>query len=402
VPDAAVIPVVHTAYDYDERFSLKMTSIDTVVGTSMKVTCTKEELAEKLQVVGRGVSTRTSVQILAGILMRTGGGELSLSATDMEISLRVSLEAQVEDEGSVVVPGRLLVDIVRLLPTGEVVVAHRAEEGVVEIVCGSASYRLHTYAAEDFPRLPEIDDATAFTVDKEAFVDTITRVSRSASRDESRPVLTGVLVRFEGDKLVMAATDSYRLSVKETTLPEGPGREVEAIVPARALAELARIAQAGEPGTLQVGVQENQVVFGIGDVWLTARRIDGQFPNYKQLLPETFEAEVSMPREELLDVVRRTSVMAQRKSPLRLRFEDGELTISAQTQDVGEARESLPISYSGDVLEIGFNAEFLRDGLESVNDDTVRLKLISPLRPGLIHGESDDFLYLIMPIRLAG
>jgi DNA polymerase III subunit beta len=379
-----------------------MTSIDSVVATSMKLTCAKDELAEKLQVAGRGVSTRASVQILAGILLRAASGQLSLSATDMEISLRVSLDAQVEDEGSVVVPGRLLVDIVRLLPAGEVTISHKAEEGVVELVCGTASYRLHTYAAEDFPRLPEIEASTAFTVDKEAFVDTIARVSRSASRDESRPVLTGVLVRFEGDKLVMAATDSYRLSVKETALPEGPGREVEAIVPARALAELARIAQGGEPGSLQVGVQENQVVFGVDDVWLTARRIDGQFPNYKQLLPETFEAEVTMPREEFLDVVRRTSVLAQRKSPLRLRFEDGELTVSAQTQDVGEARESLPISYSGETIEIGFNAEFLRDGLESVSDDNVRVKLISPLRPGLIHGESDDFLYLIMPIRLAG
>jgi DNA polymerase III subunit beta len=379
-----------------------MTTIDTVAGTSMKLTCTKDELAEKLQVAGRGVSTRTTVQILAGILLRAGDGRLSLSATDMEISLRVSLEAQVEDEGSVVVPGRLLVDIVRLLPAGEVTISHRAEEGVVELTCGSASYRLNTYAAEDFPRLPEIEDEAAFTVDKEAFVDTIARVGRSASRDESRPVLTGVLVRFEGDKLVMAATDSYRLSVKETSLSDSPGREIEAIVPARALAELARIAQGGESGTIQVGVQENQVVFGVADVWLTARRIDGQFPNYKQLLPESFEAEVTMPREEFLDVVRRTAVLAQRKSPLRLRFEDGELTVSAQTQDVGEAHESLPISYSGEVIEIGFNADFLRDGLESVNDESVRLKLISPLRPGLIHGESDDFLYLIMPIRLAG
>jgi DNA polymerase III subunit beta len=378
-----------------------MTSIDTVVGTSMKLTCAKDELADKLQVAGRGVSTRTTVQILAGILLNAADGRLSLSATDMEISLRVSLEAQVEDEGSVVVPGRLLVDIVRLLPAGEVTISHRAEEGVVELVCGSASYRLNTYAAEDFPRLPEIDDASAFTVEKEAFVETIARVSRSASRDESRPVLTGVLVRFEGDKLVMAATDSYRLSVKETSLSDSPGREIEAIVPARALGELARVAQ-GEGETIQVGVQENQVVFGVDDVWLTARRIDGQFPNYKQLLPESFEAEVTMPREEFLDVVRRTSVLAQRKSPLRLRFEDGELTVSAQTQDVGEAHESLPVSYSGEPLEIGFNAEFLRDGLESVNDESVRLKLISPLRPGLIHGESDDFLYLIMPIRLAG
>ena len=379
-----------------------MSSIDTVALTSMRVVCGKDELAEKLAVVGRGVSTRTSVQILAGIMVRAAGGRLHLSATDMEISVRDSLEAQVEEEGAVVVPGRLLVDIVRLLPAGDVTLEHRADEGVARLACGSASYQLNTYAAEDFPRLPEIEPESAFTVEREAFLDTISRVGRSASRDESRPVLTGILVRFEGDKLVMAATDSYRLSVKETTLPTGPGLELEAIVPARALQELARVGQNAENDTIEIGVQENQIVFGVDGVWLTARRIDGQFPNYKQLLPEQFDAEVQLPREELLDVVRRTGLLAQRKSPLRLRFAEGELTVSAQTQDVGEARESLPVGYAGEAMEIGFNAEFLRDGLESVTDDTVRIKLISPLRPGLLHGENDDFLYLIMPIRLAG
>lgn len=379
-----------------------MASIDTVAATTMRVVCGKNELAEKLQVVGRGVSTRTTVQILAGIMLRAAGGRLHLSATDMEISVRDSLEAQVTEEGAVVVPGRLLVDIVRLLPGGEVTLEHRADEGVARLTCGSASYSLNTYGPEDFPRLPEIEPDTAFTVEREAFLETIARVGRSASRDESRPVLTGILVRFEGDRLVMAATDSYRLSVKETVLADGAGRELEAIVPARALQELARVGQSAESGTIELGVQENQVVFGVAGVWLTARRIDGQFPNYKQLLPEQFEAEVHLPREELLDVVRRTGLLAQRKSPLRLRFEEGELTVSAQTQDVGEARESLPVAYSGEPLEIGFNAEFLRDGLESITDETARLKLISPLRPGLLHGESDDFLYLIMPIRLAG
>src|ERR671919_2749483 len=170
-----------------------MTSIDTVVGTRMKITCGRDELADRLQIVGRGVSTRTNVQILAGIMLHARDGRLFLSATDMEISLRASLEAQVEESGSVVVPGRLLVDIVRLLPGGEVTLEARPEEGIAELVCGSASYRLHTYAAEDFPRLPEIDEATAFSVEREAFLETVARVSRSASRDESRPVLTGVL-----------------------------------------------------------------------------------------------------------------------------------------------------------------------------------------------------------------
>jgi DNA polymerase-3 subunit beta len=366
---------------------------------TLKAVCSRDELTRALGIVSRGVSTRTTVQILAGILIEATEGRLNLAATDMELSLRTSLEANVEAGGSVVVPGRLLMDLARLLPDADVSLEHRLEEAVVEVRCGSATYRLHTYNAEDFPRLPDVEGVERHEVDRATLLETVSRVSRSASRDESRPVLTGVLVQFEPGKLVMAATDSYRLSVKETPL-EGSVPELEAIVPARALGELARIAQAGE--AIELGVHENQVVFGMGDAWLTTRRIDGQFPNYKQLVPETFDHEVLLPRDEMLDVVRRVSVMAQRNSPLRLRFAEGELTVSAQTQDVGEARESLPVEFGGEPLEIGFNAEFLRDGVESVVGEHARLKLISPLRPGLIQGEGDDFQYLIMPIRLAG
>jgi DNA polymerase-3 subunit beta len=366
---------------------------------TLNLTCSRDELLRGLGIVSRGVSTRTTVQILAGILLSAREGRLELAATDMEVSLRTTVEAKVEAEGSVVVPGRLLLDLARLLPESEVAIEHKLEEAVVEIRCGSASYRLHTYNAEDFPRLPDTQGVELHEVERESLLETVGRVSRSASRDESRPVLTGVLMRFEPGTLVMAATDSYRLSVKETAL-EGTLPELEAIVPARALGELSRIAAEGEK--LSLGVHENQVVFGTGDAWLTSRRIDGQFPNYKQLVPEAFDHEVALPREELLDVVRRVSVMAQRNSPLRLRFADGELTVSAQTQDIGEAHESLPAGFSGEPLEIGFNAEFLRDGVESVAGEQVRLKLISPLRPAVLQGEADDFLYLIMPIRLAG
>jgi DNA polymerase III subunit beta len=376
-----------------------MMETDIMVGTGMKLTCSREEFVTRLGVVSRAVSTRGSVQILAGVLLRASNGILELAATDMELSLRTSLEADIEGEGSVVVPGRLLVDLARLLPDAEVQLEHRAEEGVLTVLCGTASYRLHTYNAEDFPRLPEIDDTQIFTVDAEALLETVAQVSRSASRDESRPVLTGILARFEPGKLVMAATDSYRLAVKETDLA-GSTQELEAIIPARALTELARVA--GSATQLELGVQENQVAFRTDEAVLTTRRIDGQFPNVKQLLPEQFEHIVTLPRNELLDVVRRVSVMAQRNSPLRLRFAEGELQVSAQTQDVGEAREALPAPFAGEPLEIGFNPEFLRDGIESVQSDEVQLKLISPLRPGLIQGESDDYSYLIMPIRLAG
>ena len=189
------------------------------------------------------------------------------------------------------------------------------------------------------------------------------------------------------------------MAVKETELSSA-GPELEAIIPARALEELGRIAAGAE--SVQLGVNENHVIFGAGDAWLTTRRIDGQFPNHKQLIPETFEYSLALPREELLEVVRRTAVMAQRNSPLRLRFAEGELTISARTQDVGEATESLPVPFAGDALEIGFNPEFLREGIESVDEDELQLRLISPLRPGLIQSADGDFSYLIMPIRLAG
>jgi DNA polymerase-3 subunit beta len=151
---------------------------------------------------------------------------------------------------------------------------------------------------------------------------------------------------------------------------------------------------------LEITVQENQVLFGMDGVWLSARRIDGQFPNYRQLLPQTFEHEVAISKDELLDVIRRTSLMAQRNLPVRLSFEEGSLTLTAQTQDVGESQESLPVDFHGDKLEIGFNPEFLRDGVESVDGETVKLRLISSLRPGLLQGEDGSFWYLIMPIRL--
>lgn len=366
-------------------------------GTGMKITASKDELVAKLGIVSRAVSSRGTVQVLSGILLSAEAGTLSLAATDMEVSLRTTLEAQVEGDGAVVIPGKLLVDLARLLPANEVTLEYRPAEGVAHVESGSASYRLNTYSAEDFPRLPAVD-AQLHAIDREALLETIARVARSASRDESRPVLTGILVRFEAGKLVMVATDSYRLSVKETELAAA-APELEAIIPARALQELSRLA-GGE--TVELGVHENHVVFGTGDTWLTTRRIDGQFPNYRQLLPETFEVELTIARAELADVVRRVSVMAQRNSPLRLRFAEGELTVSAQTQDVGEAKESLPVNYTGEEFVIGFNADFLRDGVDSIIGDDVQVKLINPLRPAILVDPAGDFTYLIMPIRLAG
>ena len=214
------------------------------------------------------------------------------------------------------------------------------------------------------------------------------------------PILTGVLVSAEGTALRMVATDSYRLSVKETTLEAPLAAGFEANVPARALEELGRLTTP-EAETISIGVRANQVVFAVGDVTLSSRLIDGQFPNYRQLLPDQFEHELTLDTAEFLEVVERISLMAQKNAPLRLSFSEGELRISAQTPDVGEASDSFAVPFAGEPFEIGFNPEFLTAGLQSAAADKVILKLISPLRPGLLESaDGSGFLYLIMPIRL--
>src|SRR5579859_4684088 len=204
---------------------------DVPVGSSLRITCSKDALVGALGVVSRAVSTRTAVQ--------------RLSATDMELSLRATVEATLEGDGAIVLPGKTFADIARLLPAAEVEIEHRPAESVVHVTSGTASYTLHTFNPEDFPRLPELEAMPTFSVARESMLETIGRVARAASRDESRPVLTGILVQFSGSKIVMAATDSYRLAVKETEL-SGKAPELEAIVPSRALQELARIAGSGE------------------------------------------------------------------------------------------------------------------------------------------------------------
>src|SRR4051812_25593704 len=366
----------------------------------MKITTQRDALFAQLQTVTRAASTRSAVQALSGVQLQARSGAIELRATDMEIGLRVPLDGEVVRDGAVVLPARLLVDVVRALPGDQVSLALRRADPAVAGVGGPPPFHPRTPRLEAFPPFPEAESDGRVEVPGPAFVETVLKVARSASRDETRPVLTGILVSASGEDLRMVATDSYRLAVKETRLESPLNGEFEANVPARALQELTRIVQHGAAEQLAVSVRANQVVFEAAGVVLSSRLIDGQFPNYRQLLPDAYEHELQLSGGEITDVVRRISLLAQKNAPLRLAFAEGEVTVSARTPDVGEARETVPVPFQGEPLEIGFNPEFLRDGLETVEGD-VLLKLISPLRPGLLQAaDGSGFQYLLMPIRL--
>jgi DNA polymerase-3 subunit beta len=319
----------------------------------------------------------------------------------MELSLTRAIDnTNAEREGTLLLPGRLLVDVVRSLPPGEVTLEQRTEQRDVELTAGSARFHLRTLPAEDFPRLPEFEGETV-KLPGPPLAETIERVARAASRDEVRPILTGVLLQAEENRLTMVATDSYRLSVKHTELETPVGQALEANVPARALRELSRIITSEELEEVEIAMPRNQVVFKAGPVLLSSRLIEGQFPSWRQLVPESFEHEVRLPREEFLEVARRIGQLAQRNAPLRLAFAEGELTVAAETPDVGDATESIPAPFTGEPLEIAFNPQFLIEGVDSVDTDELAIQLSSPLRPGLLRPVgSEDFSYLVMPIRL--
>jgi DNA polymerase-3 subunit beta len=369
----------------------------------MKLTCDRSALVDKLAILARGVSTRSTLPVLSGIMFQASEGRLDLFSTDMELSIKGSLATTVEREGEVVVPARLFSDVVRNLPGEEVVI--EAGDSAVKVTAGRADFSLNAWSASDFPQTSTFDMSDAFALGREPFVETLTKVGRAASRDETRPILTGVLMTILGDTLKMVATDSYRLAVKETHLDKALENEVQAIVPVKALGEVARLAAAMGDGDIDIAIGENQALFKLadpaGDVWIASRLIDGQFPNYKQLLPDSFDHEVTLAKDAFMAAARRVSLLAQKNAPLRLSFADQRLTMKALTQDVGQGEESLDIEFGGEAFEIGFNPGYLIEGIDAIADPSVLLRFTSPLRPGLISGSDGGFVYLIMPIRLS-
>ena len=357
----------------------------------MKFSIKNNELAAKLALVARALSTGGVNPALGGVLVEATEGRLSFSATDSNLSLRVPVhvEGSVESDGKVLLPGRLFADISRLLGSGQ-----------SEIKSGSSSFNLRTLNEQDFPPLPDAGGET-ISLGRESLLETIELVARAASRDDMRPVLTSVQVLASGNELTMVATDSYRLAVKQTHLAEPVGVELDRNIPAHALRELSRLLSSSDSDSVRLSVTDRLVVFNVDGSILSTNTVDGQFPKYQQLFPETWDHDVRLPRTELLESVRRVSQMAQKNRPLKVALSPGELTISAETPDLGDAEEKMPANFDGEELAIGFNHEFFRDGLEAIKSDEVLLRLISPLRPGLLQPvDAEDFRYLVMPIRL--
>lgn len=366
----------------------------------MRIKCARNDLMEAIQIVQRAVSPRSTLPILTGILFDSNNNILTLTSTDLEISIRVELEVNIEEKGALVIPARLISDIIRNLPEA-VVEINTVSEGKLTIVCEHAKFDIKILSPEDYPRFPEVSEGAMVEVDIKLFKEAIKQVSKAVSHDETRPILTGVLIMFSKKNLKMVATDSYRLAVKEINTHSELEDKVRIIVPARALEELFKILPEGQ-GSLKIIINENQVIFQFDKTTFASRLIEGQFPSYQQLLPEEQEIRLELNKQVFIDAVKRVSLLALNNTPIKLNNSGRRMKVYAVNQEIGEAVEEIDLINEGAEIEIAFNAQFLLDGLSSLDGEEVTLELTSNVKPGLLKPkDGKDYLYLIMPVRVS-
>ena len=362
----------------------------------MNFRCDRDDLSEALQTVQRGVSSRPGIPALTGVLIEAADqGALTLTTTDLEVSARLSIEVHVGEAGIVLVPARLLADTVKSL--SDAPVEFETDQSQARIRCAAYEGALRLLPAEDFPAI-QPPSGTRIVAETARFAEAVGQVARAASRDEARPVLTGILLEVSREGVTLVATDSYRLAVRD--LVATSAGEAKAIVPERALSEAGRAAQTMEKGEVEVFVDESQVSFQVGPLMLTSRLIEGEFPNYRQLLPEQYESRLTVSRQQLIDAVRRVGLLARDTSPVRLEFNALGVKLSSSSPDLGQAVEAVEARYEGEEITAAFNPTYLADGLAAASGESVRLEVRDGLKPGIIRGESDEFTYLVMPVRL--
>lgn len=366
----------------------------------MKFSINQSELANALGVVLKGIATRSTLPILSGIYLDAHADSLTLQATDLELSIQYTVSALVEEEGKAVFPGKLFSEIVKNLPDAAVHVTVEDDSSV--ITCDTASFSIKTLDAEDFPGFPHVDVQQEVSIPFAQFSSMVKRVARVVSKDESRAILTGVLITLESGLLKMVATDSYRLAITEAHLENSAAEDFQVVISGSFLQDISSLPRTDEP--LKIAIAENQIVVTYQDTVFINRRIEGNFPNYRQLLPDSYVTRVSMDVGHLVAGVKRTSLLGQTSSPVKfgITMDTNTVQLSAMAQDVGSAQETLPCEGEGENVEIAFNYAYVLDGLSSVTTDNVFLEVQSSLKPGIFKAdEGENFLYLVMPVRIS-
>jgi DNA polymerase-3 subunit beta len=362
----------------------------------VKFRCDRDLLADALAIVQRGVSTRPGIPALTGVLMTAGEYGLSLVTTDLEVTTEVGVPVEVREEGTALVPARLVADMVKSLAPDAV--DFETDGSQARVLCRSFEGTLRCLSAEDFPAFRE-PDGVRVTAAAEPFAEGVSQVVRAASKDEARPVLTGVLLEANREGLTMVATDSYRLAVRE--LSATGGGEATALVPERAISEAGRAAAGEEKGEVELILGEAQAAFRVGTLRLTSRLIDEQFPNYRQLLPEAGGNRLTAARQDLLEAVRRVGLLARESSPVRLELNALGIRLTSSSPDLGGAVEAVEATYEGEDLTAAFNPNYLADGLAGVVGERVEVEFRDGLKPAVLRGRGGgEFTYLVMPVRL--
>ncbi len=354
-------------------------------------------IVEALGIAGRAVSGRGGMPGLAGVRAELAGDQLTLTGSDLDLTISVRVTVSGESDGIAVIPARLATDIVKALQPGAVSFA--AADESLSIASGRSEFSIRLIAGDEFPRESE-PGSESVSLSSEQLAEALKQVVLAASSDDSRPILTGVLLAAEADGLRLVATDSFRLAMRDvagvSVLDEGQS----VLIPSRALGELNRILGQGEAVELRLG--EREASFEVGDVRLVTRLIEGDFPNYRGLIPESHPNVLTVERTPLLDALRRVKLLARESTPIRLEISDGSVELVAITQDVGTARESVEGSYAGTDLTVAFNPQFLLEGIEVAGGDEITLATIDELKPAVVRSVgSDEFLYLIMPVRVS-
>jgi DNA polymerase-3 subunit beta len=364
----------------------------------------RDSLVEALSTCGRAVGGRgASSAVLSGLLLHCEGNRLTATGTDLDLTIEVTQEVIGLDDGSCVVPARLVADIVRSLEPGAVTVEGAEEK--VEISAARSRFGLRAYPVVEFPAVAQAGEATA-RFPGAAFAEGLRQVVRAASTDDARPLLTGVLLTTENGSVRLVATDSYRLALRDLAGTPGP-TETEILVPARALAELQRLpatATEGDgPPTVGVAAGPNEITFFQGSVRITTRLLDGSYPDYRQLIPPNYPNRLHLGKESLLAALRRVRLLVRdNTTPVRLAMRPGGVDLSVVSQEVGDASETVDGDFTGEELTIAFNPSYLIDGVEAVLGDEVILETADPSKPATVRGADDeDYRYLLMPVRVS-